>query len=247
MSDRYCENCGIELIDKRKNARFCSKSCAAKTRWETMKKEKRVRLECAWCKETFQTTYFRPSSNQTCSLKCRRQYNNENRRKREYEPNSNSILCQVDGCTRGAVTKGFCNKHYLHFRRNIDQSVSKCKATGCEKNGAFKDGYCEPHARRRWKNQDPNAVLRRTYQSGDEIIDKDGYVLVRLAEPRTTRAGKRKWWLQKHRLVMESQIGRELMFYEVVHHRDRNKQNNHPDNLELWLLHHPPGARVNDL
>jgi len=37
----------------------------------------------------------------------------------------------------------------------------------------------------------------------------------------------------EHRLIMEQRIGRKLSFNEVVHHRDGNKHNNNPDNLEV--------------
>lgn len=37
----------------------------------------------------------------------------------------------------------------------------------------------------------------------------------------------------KHRLVMEMMIGRKLLDEECVHHRDGNKMNNRPDNLEI--------------
>lgn len=40
--------------------------------------------------------------------------------------------------------------------------------------------------------------------------------------------------VMEHRLVMESVIGRYLLPEEVVHHRDGNRQNNTPDNLELF-------------
>ncbi len=36
-----------------------------------------------------------------------------------------------------------------------------------------------------------------------------------------------------HRVVMEKKIGRQLLPGEIVHHRDGNKLNNSPDNLEL--------------
>lgn len=36
-----------------------------------------------------------------------------------------------------------------------------------------------------------------------------------------------------HRVVMEQMLGRSLKAGEVVHHKDRNKLNNAPDNLEL--------------
>jgi len=37
----------------------------------------------------------------------------------------------------------------------------------------------------------------------------------------------------EHRLVAEQKLGRSLLPREVVHHIDCNKQNNHPDNLEI--------------
>ena len=40
--------------------------------------------------------------------------------------------------------------------------------------------------------------------------------------------------MAEHRLVMEEKLGRLLLPSEVVHHKDGNKTNNHPDNLELF-------------
>lgn len=39
----------------------------------------------------------------------------------------------------------------------------------------------------------------------------------------------------EHRLVMEQKMGRYLLPSEVVHHVDGNPQNNHPDNLMVFL------------
>lgn len=66
---------------------------------------------------------------------------------------------------------------------------------------------------------------------GGVRVDKDGYVLVYCPDhPHAAENG----CVREHRLVMEKKIGRYLSESEVVHHKDDNKANNHPDNLELF-------------
>jgi hypothetical protein len=49
-----------------------------------------------------------------------------------------------------------------------------------------------------------------------------------------------------HLGVMERKIGRKLLPFETVHHRDGNRQNYADWNLELWASRHPKGQRVAD-
>lgn len=51
----------------------------------------------------------------------------------------------------------------------------------------------------------------------------------------------------EHRIIMEQMLGREMLPSENVHHKNGNKTDNTPSNLELWVSSQPSGQRVDDL
>ena len=53
--------------------------------------------------------------------------------------------------------------------------------------------------------------------------------------------------IQEHRHVMEQMLGRKLRPFETVHHKNGDRLDNQPSNLELWVSGHPGGQRVDDL
>lgn len=65
--------------------------------------------------------------------------------------------------------------------------------------------------------------LKVYYKPKDRYVCSEGYIVV-------GKVGHRK---AEHRAVMESILGRELSSNEIVHHKDRNKLNNDPSNLEV--------------
>lgn len=68
------------------------------------------------------------------------------------------------------------------------------------------------------------------WQGGSFIMSR-GYVME--YAPDHPDAPKGKGYVLQHRLVMERQLGRYLTDSEVVHHRNEDKQDNRPENLEI--------------
>jgi len=68
---------------------------------------------------------------------------------------------------------------------------------------------------------------------GGRLIDKSGYILVYNPDHPYTRRPRKKYVLE-HRLVMEKSLQRYLLPGEVVHHKNKDKQDNRLENLELF-------------
>jgi len=80
---------------------------------------------------------------------------------------------------------------------------------------------------------------RHARWNGGRFRIRTGYIVVRAPDhPHATVRGT----VFEHRLVMERMIGRYLEPHEIVHHRDGDRGNNAPDNLEL--MERPAHARL---
>jgi len=60
------------------------------------------------------------------------------------------------------------------------------------------------------------------YKIGSKIIHTNGYVRIKL---------NNKKWVYEHIYIAEKMVGRKLKNNECVHHIDKDKTNNNPDNI----------------
>lgn len=65
---------------------------------------------------------------------------------------------------------------------------------------------------------------------GGKFIDTKGYIMVKM--PNHALADKQGYVLE-HRLIMSELVGVEYVLDMVVHHKDGDRQNNDPNNLEI--------------
>lgn len=79
---------------------------------------------------------------------------------------------------------------------------------------------------------------------GGKWTNKHGYIHVLAPEHPNANP---KGYVLEHVLVMSEIIGRPLTREETVHHKNGLRDDNRPENLELWASNHPPGQRVEDL
>lgn len=75
-------------------------------------------------------------------------------------------------------------------------------------------------------------------------LSKDGYLYVYYkAHPYADKSGR----VFEHRLVFEQNLGRYLLPFESIHHKNGVRSDNRIENLELWAKVQPTGVRVEDL
>lgn len=112
-------------------------------------------------------------------------------------------------------------------------------------------GYCKPCDRSRWNQIE---FARRLNKTGGRRKIASGYVELRIAAIsdadvelfKAMRRGEGVGMVFEHRWVMAKILGRPLVKGEEVHHKNGQRDDNRPENLELWTISQPPGGRVED-
>jgi len=140
-----------------------------------------------------------------------------------------------EGCERVQTALNLCKPHYNKLYR-VSRPVA-CSVEGCRR--TVKSGStCSMHWSRIHKYGDPGTAVARRRANGDGSYSQ-GYVLRNLRH-------LGRGIVSEHRLVMESILGREMLPEENVHHLNGIRDDNRPENLELWSKSQPHGQRVED-
>ena len=111
----------------------------------------------------------------------------------------------------------------------------RCSIDGCQ-NGKYARGWCVMHYSRWTLEGDPGEAAPRQ-NPGVWKTNAAGYVI------RFINGEKQS----QHREVVMEMIGRPLHEWENVHHINGVKDDNRPENLELWVKPQPTGQRLEDI
>lgn len=224
-----CEHCGTRFQKTgNTSGRWCSSDCSYRARRDAKYADK----HCAQCGIPFKP--LRPE--QMC---CSRDCSNAHIKARTA---ANRIVkeCAVCGkpfdATHHAEQKMCSRECRAAFRALPRQACERCGKQMDTTNSTYrKQRFCSPACRRA-----PFGTIR----SGS-----NGYLdmYVGLDHPMANDRG----WVQEHRYVVSEQVGRPLESHERVHHKNGQRDDNRPENLELWKVKggskkDPAGVRAAD-
>lgn len=160
--------------------------------------------------------------------------------------------CIIEDCIEQKYAHNLCKKHNQRRYKTGSTDLGPripwnkgsnevCVMEDCT-NKHLAKGFCSKHYRafKAWLDKD-RSVEYRSQQKPSK--DKNGYVLLYMPDhPNASVNGQ----YSQHRLIMEQKLGRHLVKGENVHHKNGIRNDNRPENLEVWNTVQPRGQRIED-
>lgn len=141
----------------------------------------------------------------------------------------------------GRSSRRFCDWRCSVGSRAAARPPRLCPACGSDFHSVDpRQKFCSVRCAR--SGPGPNTGERAWNWRGGRALH-GGYVMVRA--PGHPRAASRRYVFE-HIVVMEQLLGRVLLPNEHVHHKNGRRDDNRPENLELWRTKEPPSVRASD-
>lgn len=208
-----CKNCCEEVIGKGVSyGKFCSEKC----KWTWMNNNRSLRpnvfYDCIVCGKKVERyvspSRFKDNTFQFCSRACKGSYMSGERHPMWNGGKENRKAKQPPKPNYRGVCE-FCGVEFEAYRNKLQPQPKFCSV------------QCTGHAQTGENNPAYN---------GGRYLCNGYYAIFSPDHPNCTGSGI----ILEHRLVMEKKIGRYLKKTEVVHHKDEDRINNDPDNLQLF-------------
>lgn len=152
-----------------------------------------------------------------------------------------NVYCSKE-CThtgRGLVNRKRVSRECVHCKKTFEVHECRTRRLGRGNVAAFCSKPC---------HYAHGSSLKGT---GAKRYLNHGYVFIYAPDhPKakiSTRRGMRSQYVREHVIVMEQKLGRYLQPGENVHHINGIRNDNRPENLELWNRPQPAGQRKSDL
>ena len=186
----------------------------------------RVTQTCAQCEKNFERpiTEVGPASRTFCSQQCARA-SGLRPRTGEHRP---CVICDVEMyVTKSDTSKRYCSVK-CHNKGQTKARERRCTACGESfiRPPSTVTRYCGRKCESTARIKRP---LDRVHNGRPARLDSTGYVCVWEPDHPNAHSG----WMSEHRLVAERLIGRLLLSTEDVHHINRIKTDNRPENLSV--------------